>query len=172
MGQLDEAGFAAAIAGCAGCGGTGFEITTYIDRQVSVMLGDPNDDGRWTYDGEKLIDGVSRITCLGCRRVGFSSDACPRCHAPGGLALAAAPSRLAVPPRCPACRGTELTVIGMAPAMVRTTAGTRPPPPTPSALLGDDGFHVMAMACDDCEWATVTDPCPLCGAPAPLRERP
>jgi len=172
LSHLDEKSFVAALAGCAGCGGKAFEITTYIDRQVPVMLGDANDEGRWTHDGEKLIDGVSRIACTGCGAVAYASDDCPRCHAAGGLARAAAPTRLAVPRRCPSCNGTELTVIAFAPATVRTAAGSRPTQPAAQALFGDDGFHVMALACDDCDWATVSDPCPLCGAPAPLRPRP
>ncbi len=172
MGHLDEPTFKTTLAACRACGGAAFEIVTYLDRQVSVMLGDANDDGRWTYDGEKLIDGVSRVTCTGCRAVAFESDDCPRCHAAGALPRAAIASRLSVPRRCPACSGNDVTVIGLAPSVVTTVAGTRPPPPVPRALFGDDGFQVMAIACDDCEWATVTDDCPLCGAPGPLRPRP
>jgi len=172
VGHLDETSFAATLAACAGCGGKAFEITSYIDRQISVMLGDPNDDGRWGHDGEKLIDGTTRIVCLGCKRVAYEHDDCPRCHAAGGLALAAGPSRLAVPKRCPSCDGMELTVIGLTPATVRTAAGSRPTQPSAAALLGEDGFHVMALACDDCDWVAVSDPCPLCGAPPPLRPRP
>lgn len=172
MGHLDEKSFIATLAGCAGCGGKAFEITSYIDRQVSVMLGDPNDDGRWGHDGEKLIDGTTRIVCLGCKQVAYERDDCPRCHAAGGLARAAGESRMAVPKRCPSCNATEMTVIGMTPAVVRTAAGSRPTQPEPGAMFGEDGFHVMALACDDCDWVAVSDPCPLCGAPPPLRPRP
>jgi RNA polymerase subunit RPABC4/transcription elongation factor Spt4 len=172
MGHLDEKHFAATIAGCAGSSGQAFEITTYIDRQVSVMLGDPNDDGRWGHDGEKLIDGTTRIVCLGCKRVAYESSDCPRCHAADGLARAAGPTRMDVPQRCPSCNSLELTVIGLAPALVRTAPGSRPTQPAALALLGEDGFHVMALACDDCDWVAVSEPCPLCGAPPPLRPRP
>jgi RNA polymerase subunit RPABC4/transcription elongation factor Spt4 len=79
---------------------------------------------------------------------------------------------MAVPKRCPSCNATEMTVIGMTPAVVRTGAGSGPTQPEPKALFGEDGFHVMALACDDCDWVAVSDPCPLCGAPAPLRPRP
>jgi hypothetical protein len=172
MGHLDETSFATTLAACAGCGGKAFEITSYIDRQVSVMLGDPNDDGRWGHDGEKLIDGTTRIVCLGCSAVAYASDACPRCHAAGALPAAAGPTRMEVPKRCPSCSGMELTVIGLTPAVVRTAPGSRPTQPDARALLGEAGFHVMALACDDCDWAVVSDACPLCGAPPPLRPRP
>ena len=95
MGHLDEPTFDALIkTGCAACGSKALELTTYVDRKVSVMYGQANDDGRWAFDGEKLIDGISKVSCVGCGQVAFASDDCPRCHAPGGLAKAAAPSRL------------------------------------------------------------------------------
>lgn len=172
MGHLDETAFTAAIAGCAACGAKSFEIASYLDRQVSVMLGEANDDGRWTHDGEKFIDGVYRVTCLGCGRDAYASPDCPRCHRAGGLAdIVDVPSRLAVPRRCPSCQGTEVTVMGFAPARVRTGAG-RPSTPAPTALLGDAGFHVAAIACDQCDWVQSADGCPQCGGPGPLRERP
>ena len=171
MSHLDEAAFARAIAPCAACGGTVFEIKSYCDRQVSVMLGDANDDGRWAHDGEKFIDGTYAIRCAGCGAQPYASDDCPRCHRAGALAdgLAHA-SRLAVPKRCPSCRGTELTITAFAPAVARAGAGRVTPEPT--AALGDDGFHVAAMMCDSCEWVAAADGCPICGGPGPLRARP
>lgn len=176
MGQLDERAFAHHLQACRGCGGTSFDVATYLDRHVEVMLGDANNDGKWVHDGEKFVDGVYRITCATCRVDAFRSDACPRCHAPGTLAATlAAPSHLAVPRRCPACSGMQLAVIGFAPATVRTAApasGAKPPTPTPRALFGEPGFHVIAMACDDCDWAATAPGCPLCAGPGPLRPRP
>ena len=66
MGKLDEKSFEAAIAKCDKCGSAAFEVASYLDRQLTVMLGERNDDGRWTHDGEKFIDGVYRIRCIGC----------------------------------------------------------------------------------------------------------
>jgi len=172
MGALDESSFATLIAGCTKCDAKAFEVSSYIDREISVMLGERNDDGRWVHDGEKFIDGVVRALCLGCRAVAFETKDCPRCHREGGLADAvAAMSRLAVPKRCPQCKGTELTVAGFAPATVRTGEG-RPPSPTPTALLGDPGFHVAHVMCDGCDWVALADGCPLCGGAGPLRARP
>jgi hypothetical protein len=172
MGALDEKSFATAIAGCTKCDAKAFEVASYIDRQISVMLGDANDDGRWTHDGEKFIDGVYRVQCLRCRDAAFATTDCPRCHRAGGLAdVLDTPSRLAVPKRCPACKGTELTVTGFAPALVRTGEG-RPPSPTPTALLGEPGFHVAHVMCDGCDWVALADGCPMCGGPGPLRARP
>lgn len=172
MGKLDEPAFARTIAACRTCEAKAFEVSSYIDRKTSVMLAERSDDGRWTHDGQKLIDGVFRIKCIRCGELAFSSADCPRCHREGGLAdVLGKRSRLAVPKRCPSCKGTELTVLGYAPATVRTGEG-RPPSPTPTALFGDPGFHVAEVMCDGCEWVAVAEGCPLCGGPGPLRSRP
>jgi hypothetical protein len=172
MGKLDEKSFAAAIAKCEKCGAAAFEVASYLDRQLTVMLGERNDDGRWTHDGEKFIDGVYRVRCIGCGAEPFASDACPRCHREGGLPDAlAAMSRLAVPKRCPECRGTELTITGFAPSLVRTGAAARAQP-APTAMLGDAGFHVAHIMCDGCDWVALAEGCPLCGGAGPLRVRP
>jgi hypothetical protein len=171
MGHLDEQSFAQAIASCAACGGRAFEIASYIDRQQSLMLGDPNDDGRWSHDGEKFIDGVYRIRCAGCGAEPYASDDCPRCHRADMVAAAlAGMSRLPAPNRCPSCASTEVTVTGFAPATVRTGAGKMSP--SPVALHGDAGFHIAVVMCDGCDWVAVADGCPICGAPEPLRPRP
>jgi len=172
MGHLDEAAFERAIAACPACGATAFELSSYLDRQVSVMLAEPNDDGRWAHDGEKFVDGTYRIACTGCGAVAYTSDDCPRCHRAGALPAAlggnAGPS---VPRRCPVCTGTELTVGGFAPAIARTGPGVRPAP-VPSAALGEPGFHVAVIACDSCDWVAAHDGCPICAGPGPLRPRP
>ena len=172
MGHLDERAFAGPLTACPGCGGSVYDVTSYLDRKVSMMLGDANNDGTWAHDGEKFVDGTYRIVCAGCQRVAYASDDCPRCHATGTLpATLAATSHLAVPKRCPRCNATEMTLIGFAPGTARTGAG-RPPKPAPHALFGEPGFHVVAIACDDCDWATTAPGCPLCDAPGPLRKRP
>jgi hypothetical protein len=172
MSHLDEQAFTRAIAACSRCDAKTFEIESYIDRQVSVMLGEANDDGRWTHDGEKFIDGVYRVKCLACGGDAYTSPDCPRCHRASGLAdVVGQPSRLAVPKRCPGCNSTELTAVSFAPARVRTGMG-HPAAPTPQAALGDPGFHVAAILCDQCDWVQHLEGCPLCGGPGPLRERP
>ena len=172
MGKLDERAFGAMIAACKKCDAKAFEVASYIDRQVSVMLGERNDDGRWAHDGEKFIDGVYRVKCIRCSDVTFTTADCPRCHREGALADALRqPSRLAVPKRCPECKGTELTVTGFAPSTVRTGAEL-PPSPTPSAQFGDPGFHVAHVMCDGCDWVAVAEGCPLCGGAGSLRARP
>jgi hypothetical protein len=172
VGKLDETTFARAIEKCPACGGQAFEVATYIDRQISVMLGEANDDGRWTHDGEKFIDGVFHVRCLACGHEPFASGDCPRCHRVDGLKEAlGGPSRLAVPKRCPTCKCTELTVTGFAPAIVRT-GGVKRPEPAPQALLGDPGFHVAHVMCDGCDWVAAPEGCPLCGGAGPLRVRP
>ncbi len=175
MGHLDQKTFASTISRCTACTGSTFDVRSYLDRQHLVMLAEPNDDGRWTHDGEKFIDGCFRVTCTACTHLAFASEDCPRCHRSNALHDALdMPTRLAVPKRCPECKGTEVTVLAFVPAAVRVTAGARPPEPTPSVGWGDPGFHVAAILCDACDWVTATpdDACPLCGGPGPLRPRP
>jgi hypothetical protein len=173
MGQLDEIQFEAAIqAGCPACRSTALDIRSFLDRSLHIMLGEPNDDGRWVHDGEKFIDGTYRIACSSCGRDVFADTACPRCHAAGGLARALGePNRLAVPRRCTACNDTELIAVALIPATVRYTGGTATVP-KPLADLGDPGYHVVAYACESCDAAVVAKGCPLCDAPGPLRPRP
>ena len=175
MGNLDEPRFAAKIAACKKCDAKSFEVASYIDRQVSVMLGERSDDGRWTHDGDKLIDGVFRIKCMRCGDVAFTTADCPRCHRVGALSDALGHvTRLAVPKLCPSCKGTKLTVTGFAPSTVRTgvTSPARFPAPTPNAQYGDLGFHVAHVMCDCCDWVALAEGCPMCGGPGPLRSRP
>ena len=173
MGQLSEAAFAQAIAPCKSCGGKAFEVRSYIDRSVAVMLGDPNDEGKWAHDGEKFVDGTYLVTCKPCGTVAFASDDCPRCHAPATLtASLQADSNMAIPKKCPECKGMEVTVTGFAPASVTTGGGGRLPTPTALALVGDPGFHAAIIMCDSCEWVAIADGCPLCKAAGPLRKRP
>jgi hypothetical protein len=173
MGLLDETRFdAAVLPGCPACGRAELDIWTFIDRQLDLMLGDPNDDGRWVHDGEKFVDGTYRIACASCAHVVFDGDACPRCNAPGGLARALGDaSRLTVPRRCAACNENELIAVALVAATVRYTGG-RIPKPRPLGDLGDPGYHIVAYACASCDAATVAQTCPLCDAPGPLRPRP
>lgn len=173
MGQLDEPHFDAAVRpGCPACGGTTLDIRSFIDRKLSLMLGDPNNDGRWVHDGEKFVDGTYRIACASCAHVVFTDDACPRCHAAGGLGRALGEtSRLTVPKRCPSCKETELVALALIPATVRYSGGTAALP-KPLGELGDPGYHVVAYACESCDAAVVAQACPLCDGPGPLRPRP
>src|SRR5262245_27793187 len=172
MGRLDEPSFAALVRACPACGAAALDIASYIDRKIDVMLGDPNDDGRWVHDGEKFVDGTYRVVCAACGHAALDAPECPRCHAPDGLARAlGARTRTAPPKRCPTCKGTEMTVLALVPSKVRF-AGARPPPPRPLAELGEPGFHVVAITCDECGPIYLAPGCPLCEAPGPLRERP
>jgi hypothetical protein len=172
MGRLDEPAFDALMrAGCSSCGGAALTLRSFLDRSLRVMLGTPNDDGRWAHDGEKFVDGVYDISCPTCAHVVFASDDCPRCHAAGGLRRALGDvSRLVIPKRCPGCQETELLALALAPAEARWGAG--PPKPRPLVEFGDPGHHLVAFACEACDAATVTQACPLCDAPGPLRPRP
>jgi len=168
MGKLDEAAFSSLIgAGCPGCGHSVFEVRSFVDRTVAVMLGTPNDEGRWAYDGEKLVDGAFEVRCAKCQHVAFSDDMCPRCNTPGHLAKALAePSRLRVPKRCTSCNENELLVLAMLPAVAVGAKAKA------IAEWDEPGYHVVAYACDACDHAVVAQTCPLCDAPGPLRARP
>jgi hypothetical protein len=173
MGQLDETRFGAMVhAGCPACGAAALDISSFIDRRLDIMLGEPNDDGRWVHDGEKFVDGTYRIACASCSHVVFTDDACPRCHAAGGLQRALGDvSRLTVPRRCTACNDTEMIAVALIAASVRYTGG-HAALPRPLGDLGDPGYHVVAYACESCDLAIVAKTCPLCDAPGPLRPRP
>jgi len=175
MGVLDEPAFEAHLAPCPACKGTRLELRAFLDQLVPAMLGDAAGAGKLVHDGEKFVDGTYRIACAGCKHVVFSSDACPRCNAPGGLAAAvASESRWKVPKRCAACNATELSVTALVNATTLHGGGRAQPRPT--AELGEPGFHVTSITCDDCgedaENAEGGDSCPLCAAPGPLRARP
>ncbi len=173
MGRLDERSFETAVqGGCPRCPGTSLVIRTFLDRRVLLMLADPNDAGRWVHDGEKFIDGTYRISCVACSHVLFESPDCPRCHAPDGLAKALADtSRLAVPKRCASCNELELLGLALVHAEAKHSPGVTPKP-QPLAEWGEPGHHMVAFACESCDAAVVTQRCPLCDAPGPLRERP
>lgn len=173
MGHLDQASFDRAVTGgCPACGAATLEIRSFLDRSIVVMLGEPNDKGRWVHDGEKFIDGTYRITCPACAHVVFEHADCPRCHDAGGLARALGePTRLAIPGRCGACSELELLAIAFVPAAARYGGGEAPKP-QPLADYGEAGYHIVAFACDACDLAVVAEGCPLCGASGPLRARP
>ena len=173
MGRLDEPTFETTVQrGCPACAATTLEIRSFIDRRLLMMLADPNDAGRWVHDGEKFVDGTYRIACLRCAHVVFESDVCPRCNAEGGLPRALADrSRLEIPRRCPSCKEIELLALALVPAAASYGTG-EPPKPKPLADFGDPGHHIVAYACESCDAAVVTQVCPLCDAPGPLRTRP
>lgn len=172
MSTLDEQTFARLVAACPQCGGARTVVHAYLDRTHEVMVGERNDEGRWAYNGEGFIDGVFRIECADCGHCAFGAEDCPRCHSPGTLqASLRGDSRLAVPKKCPRCSGLETQAIGFAPSRTEVAAG-KPGKPMARALLGEPGFHVIAMACGDCDWAIVAEGCPLCGRPSPIRARP
>lgn len=172
MGHLDEKKYATAIAGCGTCDAKAFEVHSYVDRELIVMLAAPNQDGRWTHDQTKLIDGTYRVRCIACSTDAYVSDDCPRCHRAGGLTDALQhPARLGVPQRCPTCKGMELTLSALVPARVRTGEG-RTTAPTPVAQYGDAGHHIAGIVCEGCDWVAAPDSCPLCAGPGPLRDRP
>ncbi|HUS27060.1 MAG TPA: hypothetical protein VMZ53_01075 [Kofleriaceae bacterium] len=171
MGALSQAAFEELVnAPCPSCGERALEIHTFIDRSFVVMVGDPNDAGRWVHDGEKFVDGTYRIACTKCAHAAFSSDMCPRCNAPHALETAlSSTSRVTIPKRCPKCNELELLAIALIPAKAPATTA---PKPKPTAEFGEPGYHIVAFACHACDNAVVSERCPLCDAPGPLRPRP
>jgi hypothetical protein len=168
MGHLDDKKYTQAIAGCGKCDAKAFEVNSYVDRELIVMLAAPTQDGRWTHDAATLVDGTYRIRCIACSTDAYTSEDCPRCNRAGGLADAlTVMARLPLPQRCPTCKGTELTVSAVVPARVRT--GDRPTAPTAIAAFGDPGFHIAKIECGGCDWVSAPEGCPLCGGPASPR---
>lgn len=174
MGKLDEPGLDALVAaGCSACGGKRLEFRAYLDALLPLIAGEPCGKLSWHYDGEKFVDGVFQVSCAACHAVVFEADMCPRCNAPGGLAVAlAATNRWAPLTNCPSCDEEQLRFIAFVPAKVGYE-GKRADKPRTHVELHDPGFHGFRADCRDCGTvAELTDRCPLCAAPAPLRARP
>jgi hypothetical protein len=174
MGLLDEPGLERLIAvGCSKCGSHKLGFRMYVDGLLPIMGAEPIGRIKWVYDGEKFVDGVYEVTCSECQEVIFAADVCTRCHAPEGLARALTTQNdWPVPDRCPGCDGEELRYIAFLPAHV-TYEGKRAEKAKSSVELYDDGFHGYRVDCRICGTvAELTDNCPLCHAPGPLRPRP
>jgi RNA polymerase subunit RPABC4/transcription elongation factor Spt4 len=171
---LTEAGLDQLIMdGCPACGGQRLAFRTYVDARLPLIGGEPVGALAWCYDGEKFVDGVFEVACADCHRALFSDDVCPRCNAAGALPeVLAAPNRWPVPLGCATCQGEEVTYLAMVPARV-SYQGKRADRARTSTELHDPGFHGYRVDCADCGTvAELTEACPLCQAPAPLRPRP
>ncbi len=174
MGLLDEPGLDRLVAaGCPKCGAHELTFRTYVDGLLPLLGGEPTGRMTWVYDGEKFVDGVYQIVCATCAEIVFSAEVCPRCDAAGGLARALdTPNRWPVPAACPGCDGEEVRYIAFVPARV-AYQGKRAEKARSSTELHEPGFHGARVDCRDCGTvAELTDRCPLCDAPGPLRARP
>ena len=162
-----------ATGGCPACGARSLRFRMYVDGLVPLQGGEPVGPVKWSYDGEKFVDGVFEVTCDRCAKVAFSDAACPRCHATDGLAKALTTDNTwPVPATCSSCSGDEVRYIAMIPA--RTVyEGKRAEKARTTVEIGDPGFHGYRVDCRDCGTiALLSDRCPMCDAPGPLRERP
>jgi RNA polymerase subunit RPABC4/transcription elongation factor Spt4 len=159
--------------GCSACGKTSLRFKAYVDAGVPMMAAEPVGKLYWAYDGEKFVDGVFEIACATCSAVVFTSDACPRCHAPGGLATALENENLyPAPKQCPRCSGQEVRLIAFVPAKI-LYEGTRAQKAQTSVEPHDPGFHGYRVDCKTCGIvAELQASCPVCGAHGPLRARP
>jgi RNA polymerase subunit RPABC4/transcription elongation factor Spt4 len=174
MGALTEDGLDDLIArGCPACPSKQLSFRTYVDGRLPLMAGEPVGSITWVYDGEKFVDGVFEVTCAACKRVLFTDEACPRCHAPGRLPeILATPNRWPVPAACPSCAGEEVRYLALIPARVNHDGERAEKARTATELL-DPGFHGYGLDCADCGLELeLEDHCPLCQSPAPLRPRP
>jgi hypothetical protein len=174
MGLLDEPGLDRLVqAGCTACSSHKLMFRTYVDGLLPIMGGEPVGRVVWVYDGEKFVDGVFEVRCADCKQELFSAGVCPRCNAPGKLTHALETENTwPVPLQCPSCEGDELRYIAFLPARV-LYEGDRAEKARSSTELHEPGFHGWRADCKACGTvAELTDACPLCAAPAPLRVRP
>jgi RNA polymerase subunit RPABC4/transcription elongation factor Spt4 len=177
MGLLDETGLEQLVgAGCRACGSTKLVFHTYVDGVIPFMAAEPVGRVTWIYDGEKFVDGVYAVACAACGKRAFEADLCPRCHAPGGLARALdTPNGWPVPAGCAdeSCGGEEIRYFGFLPARV-AYEGRRAERAKSSTEPHESGFHGYLAVCRVCQQtiAELTESCPLCGGPGPLRVRP
>ena len=138
------------------------------------MGGEPVGKLVWVYDGEKFVDGVYEVACADCKHVVFTADVCPRCNAarrPRARAGDAEPLARAV--RVPVVRRRGAALRRLRPGARHLRRACAPTSRAPATELHEDGFHGYRADCRDCGTvAELTDACPLCEAPAPLRARP
>jgi hypothetical protein len=137
-----------------------------------MMAAEPVGKLYWAYNGEKFVDGVFEIVCSSCDAVAFASDACPRCHAPAGLATALEMENAYPAPRaCPSCAGQEVRLIAFVPAKV-VYEGARAEKARTAVEPHDPGFHGYRVDCKTCGTvAELVGSCPLCATTGPLRPR-
>jgi hypothetical protein len=173
VGILTEESFEALLtAGCP-CGARKIAFRMYVDGLVPLQGGEPVGPVKWSYDGEKFVDGVYDARCAACERVLFEAAVCPRCHADGALGAALeTENRWPVPEACPRCGLEEIRYIAFIPA--RTSwEGKRADKARTTVEIGDPGFHGYRVDCRDCgKVMEIVDRCPICQTPGPLRPRP
>ncbi|HEX4447114.1 MAG TPA: hypothetical protein VH044_10270 [Polyangiaceae bacterium] len=165
---LSEAAFTALIdAGCPACPAKKLAIEAIVPQKVPLLGGEPYGAPSWGYKGEDLVRGAYRIACEGCKKELFTSAACPRCEAEGGVERALNEADATPLPRtCPGCGGELLTATAFVPAVV-VYEGKRANKPRPQAAPEEPGFHATRVECKTCHAVTERrDPCPLCAAPA------
>jgi hypothetical protein len=138
-----------------------------------MMAAEPVGKLYWAYDGEKFVDGVFEIACMACSSVAFTSDACPRCHAAGGLATALdGENTYPSPKECPSCAGQEVRLIAFVPAKI-VYQGKRAEKAQTATEPHDPGFHGYRVDCKSCGTvAEIVGRCPLCASSGPPRPRP
>jgi RNA polymerase subunit RPABC4/transcription elongation factor Spt4 len=159
--------------GCPSCGGKKLAIETYVEGLFPLLDGESDGTVTWAYKGETFVDGVFRIRCAGCKHTVYEDDACPRCHAEGGLARAREVENRRPPPAtCPSCGDDTLVARAFVPADV-IYQGKRPDKARAGEGLADPGFHVVRLDCTTCGPVEPagTD-CPLCAAEGPVRPQP
>ncbi len=174
MGLLTEPQLDALIAaGCTACSSPRLTFRSYVEGKLPIMGGEPVGTLVWAYVGEHFVDGVFDVKCADCKAQLFAADVCPRCHAPDALArVLATENRWPVPEACPQCTVEELRYTAFVPARVHYE-GKRADKARTMTELRDPGFHGVRVDCKQCgKLDELTDRCPLCAAPAPLRQRP
>jgi rRNA maturation endonuclease Nob1 len=110
------------------------------------------------------VRGAYRIECHGCKKELFSTGACPRCGAEGGVERALERENgFELLRACGRCGSELLTARAFAPALV-TYEGKRADKPRPQAAPGEPGCHAFEIECKECHGVVVKrSPCPLCG---------
>jgi len=150
-------------AGCGDCKRAKVVVLAVVVQKLPLLQAEIYGSPSWGYKGEDLVRGTYRITCDGCRKALFESDACPRCDRADGLAPALdGENDFRLPASCKAC-GSELLVARAYVPARAAYEGKRAAKAHAESAPEDPGFHAFRVECTRCHDVTTrAGGCPVC----------
>lgn len=162
---LTEAAFTEIVErGCA-CGSKRLVVEAYVAQKLPLLGGEVFGAPSWGYKGEDLVSGTFTIACSDCKTKLFTSTACPKCFAEGGLERALESENVfSLPTACDDCGSEQLTATAFVPVVV-PYEGKRAAKARTQTAPEDPGFHAVAFQCKRCQVTSrARAGCPVCAA--------